>query len=215
MLMLMVSHSLVSGLMVASAAPPENPIAAAAKSALESLRAGGVTRLDSPDRVIALSAESQVLSQAVAVISDRTLVSFDVLAREIAAKVAVDKQDLLTAWGATDQRRLQVIFTALAQVGTPYRFGGNMPGGFDCSGLTSFAWASVGIRIPRISTDQIDQALPRELVQLRAGDLLWRPGHIGMSIGVPEIMVNVTQTGRPVEVKRWGKLVRTGTPIND
>ena len=107
------------------------------------------------------------------------------------------------------------MLTALAQVGTAYRYGGNTPAGFDCSGLTSYSWASFGVRLPRTSTLQIEQAYPRELGQLRAGDLLWRPGHIGMSLGVPDIMVNATQTGRPVEVKRWGRVVRVGSPLMD
>lgn len=214
-LLALASHIFILGSSVALAAPPENSIASAAKNALESLRTGVVSRVAVSDRILARGVETQDLVQSVPASAERTLDSFDVLAREIAAKVTVDKQDLLAAWTSTDPRRLQVVFTALAQVGTPYRFGGNMPGGFDCSGLTSFAWASVGIRIPRISSDQIEQAVPRELEQLRAGDLLWRPGHIGMSIGIPDVMVNATQTGRPVEVKRWGKLVRTGSPISD
>ena len=36
-----------------------------------------------------------------------------------------------------------------------------------------------------------------------------------MSLGVPDVMVNATQTGRPVEVKRWGRVVRSGSPIED
>ena len=86
-------------------------------------------------------------------------------------------------------------------------------GGFDCSGLTSFAWANVGVRLPRTSTLQIEQAVPKDLSQLRPGDVLWRPGHIGKSLGTPDIMVNATQTGRPVEVKRWGRVVRAGSTI--
>ena len=46
---------------------------------------------------------------------------------------------------------------AYNQLGCPYVFGGTGPcsSGFDCSGLTSQAWATAGISIPRVSYDQM------------------------------------------------------------
>ena len=141
--------------------------------------------------------------------------SAHLVATEIAVAVPLDVDALLAAWQTTSLQRLRVMFTALSQVGTAYRYGGNTPSGFDCSGLTSYAWASVGVRLPRTPTQQIEQAVPRDLGQLRPGDVLWRPGHIGMSLGIPDVMVNATQTGRPVEVKRWGRVTRSGSLIVD
>ena len=191
-----------------SSAAGENSISLAARTAL------GITRLDGqpdPDRVLASSPVDQATTSITPVAADPLVV----LAAEIAAIVPVEQEALLAAWRATSPQRLRVMLTALAQVGTAYRYGGNTPGGFDCSGLTSYSWASVGVRLPRTSSLQAEQLTSRELGQLRPGDLLWRPGHIGMSLGVPEIMVNATQTGRPVEVKRWGRVVRAGSPIQD
>lgn len=150
------------------------------------------------------------------VVASATLIASDGLAElatRVAERVKVDENRLLEVWRATDVRRLKVLLSALAQVGTMYRYGGNKPGGFDCSGLTSFAWASVGVKLPRISTDQISAVPAISVDQIRPGDLLWRPGHIGMAIGVDDLMVNATQTGRPVEVKRWGRVVRLGSPL--
>lgn len=192
-----------------SSAAGENSISLAARIAL------GTTRPDGqpdPDRVLASSPVDQATTTSNTPVAAEPLV---VLAAEIAAIVPVEQEALLVAWRATSPQRLRVMLTALAQVGTAYRYGGNTPGGFDCSGLTSYSWASVGVRLPRTSSLQAEQLTPRELGQLRPGDLLWRPGHIGMSLGVPEIMVNATQTGRPVEVKRWGRVVRAGSPIPD
>ena len=140
--------------------------------------------------------------------------ALDTLAVAVAARTGADAMALSAVWRRTGSMRMTVVLTALAQVGTPYRYGGNAPGGFDCSGLTSYSWSAAGVRIPRTSTDQIAAAIPLGLNGLQPGDLVWRPGHIGMAVGVDDVMVNATQTGKPVEVKRWGRVVRTGSPLS-
>ncbi|MEV7614960.1 NlpC/P60 family protein [Streptomyces sp. NPDC089799] len=61
---------------------------------------------------------------------------------------------------------------ATAQLGKPYVWGAEGPGSFDCSGLTSQAWAHAGRTIPRTSQEQWAQ-LPRvPLDRLRPGDLV-------------------------------------------
>jgi cell wall-associated NlpC family hydrolase len=117
------------------------------------------------------------------------------------------------SWANADPRRLTAVYSALAQVGTPYRYGANEPGGFDCSGLTSFAWGAAGVKIPRISGDQINAASPRSPEQLLAGDLVWRPGHIMMYVGIGQIVVDSPQTGKLVQVRQWGRTSRYGSPI--
>ena len=48
---------------------------------------------------------------------------------------------------AEDRQRQEVVNTARAMLGTPYRFGGASPGrGFDCSGLVHYAYARAGHR---------------------------------------------------------------------
>jgi cell wall-associated NlpC family hydrolase len=137
------------------------------------------------------------------------LVSQSVASRIKGAKAA----DLEAAWLRTDDRRMTVILTALSQVGTSYRYTGNQPGGFDCSGLTSYSWAKAGVKIPRVSADQINAFANKSQADLMVGDLLYRPGHIGLYLGVNDYMVHSPQTGKWVEVKQWGKITRFASPL--
>jgi cell wall-associated NlpC family hydrolase len=46
------------------------------------------------------------------------------------------------------------VAVALAQLGSPYVWGAEGPSAFDCSGLTSSAYAAAGVTIPRVSRTQ-------------------------------------------------------------
>jgi peptidoglycan DL-endopeptidase CwlO len=63
---------------------------------------------------------------------------------------------------------------AKSQIGVPYVWGGESPGqGFDCSGLTQWAWSQAGVSIPRTAAEQY-AALPHvSLGSLQPGDLLF------------------------------------------
>jgi len=58
-------------------------------------------------------------------------------------------------------------------LGQPYRFGGDSPGGFDCSGLVAFAAAGAGLRIPRSAAEQLQFGSPVGRAELQAGDLVF------------------------------------------
>jgi cell wall-associated NlpC family hydrolase len=78
---------------------------------------------------------------------------------------------------------LEVVAFATAQVGKPYCWGGTGPSCFDCSGLAQTAWRRVGARVPR-TTHDIADALPEVPIDdVRAGDILWWPGHVGIYAG--------------------------------
>jgi cell wall-associated NlpC family hydrolase len=93
---------------------------------------------------------------------------------------------------------------ALAQLGTPYRWGGEGPGGFDCSGLVQAAYASAGITLPRVAQQQFDAgpAIPPG-ASLQTGDLVFfgsdaaHVEHVGMVAG-PGLMVDAPYTGAVV-----------------
>ncbi|MFJ6141627.1 C40 family peptidase [Kitasatospora sp. NPDC092286] len=62
---------------------------------------------------------------------------------------------------------------ALAQVGKPFRTGGNGPDGYDCSGLVQQAFRHGGISLPRVANDQYAATTPVRAGQLQRGDLLY------------------------------------------
>ena len=66
-----------------------------------------------------------------------------------------------------------LITTARRMLGTPYRYGGAGPDGFDCSGLVRYVYRHAGIQVPRTSSEQFRQATAIDLANLQPGDLLF------------------------------------------
>jgi cell wall-associated NlpC family hydrolase len=66
-----------------------------------------------------------------------------------------------------------MIGSATSMIGQPYRYGGAAPGGFDCSGLVSFAAKNAGIRVPRTAAEQMETGDPVVRAELQAGDLIF------------------------------------------
>jgi cell wall-associated NlpC family hydrolase len=66
-----------------------------------------------------------------------------------------------------------MIDSAASMIGQPYRFGGAAPGGFDCSGLVTYAAANAGIRLPRTALEQLRFGAPVKRTELQAGDLVF------------------------------------------
>lgn len=87
-------------------------------------------------------------------------------------------------------RSEEVVVQAVAQLGTPYRWGGeSTENGFDCSGLTQHAFKSAGLELPRTShlqyrhTDRVgrDRVRPGDLVFFRLDGK--QVDHVGIYVG--------------------------------
>ncbi len=85
-----------------------------------------------------------------------------------------------------------ILFRAIALVGTPYHWGGNTPaGGFDCSGLIDYIYrTAAGIKLPRTSHEMasMDARKVRRMTQLASGDLVFFDidgsiSHVGVYVG--------------------------------
>jgi cell wall-associated NlpC family hydrolase len=79
-----------------------------------------------------------------------------------------------------------VLNTAREMLGTPYRYGGTTPNGFDCSGLVKYSYQRAGIQVPRSSSEQYRFAAKVPVKQLQSGDLLFfrlqppKVSHVGI-----------------------------------
>ncbi len=89
---------------------------------------------------------------------------------------------------------------ALHYRGTPYRWGGTSPGGFDCSGLVQYAYRHAGRALPRTTWDQFHAG--RRVGHARRGDLVFVYGknHVGIALGDGKY-VNAPRAGKPVQVQ--------------
>lgn len=108
---------------------------------------------------------------------------------------------------------------ALAQVGTPYRWGAEQQGfGFDCSGLAQAAWRAAGVEIPRVAQAQHDAGVVVAAgTALQPGDLVFFGGgdgsvtHVGIFVAAGT-MVDAPHPGAAVRIEsfptsiggRWG-----------
>ena len=89
---------------------------------------------------------------------------------------------------------------AASQVGSPYRFGGNSPNGFDCSGLVWFVYHELGIEVPRTAAEQHKAALAVPGDRLQPGDLVFfytAVDHVGIYLGNGEF-VHAPASGKTV-----------------
>ena len=107
-----------------------------------------------------------------------------------------------------------IVETALALRGTPYRWGGSDPSGFDCSGFVSYHMKKVGIRVPRTAAQQFRHTKMAAVsrADLRPGDLVFfwdrkrrnHIGHVGIYLGDNKF-IHAVGDNIPVTITRLDK----------
>ncbi|MEV7237719.1 NlpC/P60 family protein [Streptomyces sp. NPDC051020] len=117
-------------------------------------------------------------------------------------------QDTLVTSGALSLARPpsqegdEAVKYAVRQLGKPYVWGAEGPGSFDCSGLTSQAWANAGHAIPRTSQEQWKQLRKVPLNALRPGDLVIyfpKATHVALYVG-NGLVVQAPRPGSQVKI---------------
>jgi cell wall-associated NlpC family hydrolase len=185
------------------------------------LDAGNAGAAHYPSIAVAATTDSIATSAAAALATLDTpnyALRFENTAYAVATQLGVDAGQLSQVWQAADQTHQVALLSALTQVGVPYHRNSSKAGvGFDCSGLTAFAWGQAGVDLTRNSGSQIRNAAARTRETAQAGDLVYYPGHVMMWLGVDNLIVHAVQRGRPVEVghvtDRRSRNVKFGNPI--
>lgn len=93
---------------------------------------------------------------------------------------------------------------AAQQVGVPYRYGGQAPTGFDCSGLVHYAYLHAGKPVPRTTTQLWQHTDSVSRSELERGDLLFfsidgKMQHVGLYLGDAQF-VHAPSSGKRVQV---------------
>ena len=106
---------------------------------------------------------------------------------------------------------------AMSQRGVPYHFATSSPGnGFDCSGLTAWAWEQAGVSLPHQSRQQFAVITHIDPSEVQPGDLIFTHNpisHVGMYIGGGQ-MIHAPHTGDVVRVIgiNWSHVTGVGRP---
>jgi len=108
----------------------------------------------------------------------------------------------------SEPRAPSLVSTALEVLGVKYKFGGESPNtGFDCSGLVSYAVEkSLGLKLPRQSSEMARQGISVKRSELKRGDLVFfntrgaRFSHVGIYLGNHKF-VHAPRTGSVVRIE--------------
>jgi cell wall-associated NlpC family hydrolase len=83
----------------------------------------------------------------------------------------------------------QIVSVAESLIGSPYRYGGASPKGFDCSGLVYYTHRQLDITVPRTTKQQAKHRPAKNLASAKPGDILFfriygnRVSHVGIYAG--------------------------------
>ncbi|GAB2993715.1 C40 family peptidase [Streptomyces pseudoechinosporeus] len=133
------------------------------------------------------------------------------LEREAAARAQtawLDTGVLEEAKGEATAAGKKAVQYATEQLGKPYEWGAEGPATYDCSGLTSQAWAAAGQAIPRTSQEQWKQLDRVDVKDMRPGDLIIYnadASHVAIYIDDGAI-IHAPRPGRPVTIAGAGSM---------
>ncbi len=101
--------------------------------------------------------------------------------------------------GSLGQKAVQI---AMGELGVPYVWGGASPAGFDCSGLTMWVYAQLGVSLDHYTGSQWTAGPHVSRPDLQPGDLVFfEPtiGHVGIYIG-NGLFIHAPHTGDVVRI---------------
>ena len=142
----------------------------------------------------------------------------DMAATEAATRLGIDPARMKSAWISADRPHQLAVLSAFTQLGVPYGHFARQPGvGFDCSGITSWAWEQAGFEIPRGAKWQIVSAAEVTPETAQAGDLIFYPTHVMMYLGVDFAIIHSPNRKSTVHLRNvWERKIprlRWGNPL--
>ncbi|MCX5047597.1 NlpC/P60 family protein [Streptomyces sp. NBC_00474] len=125
-----------------------------------------------------------------------------------ASRSSAERVDLGDAPAASG-RAAAAFSAAQSQLGKPYVYGATGTASYDCSGLTSWAYAQAGVSIPRTSQAQANAGTRiYSESQLKVGDLVIFYGdqhHVGLYAGNGQV-IHAPRTGTVVRYESIGNM---------
>jgi cell wall-associated NlpC family hydrolase len=118
---------------------------------------------------------------------------------KLSARSAAKPADTTAAAPAATGDVAAAIEAARSAIGTPYASGGTTTAGFDCSGLTMWAFAKAGIELPRTSFDQYGVGTAVEQAAIQPGDLVFfstagaGASHVGIATSATTVISATTR----------------------
>ncbi|MBI9110738.1 C40 family peptidase [Maridesulfovibrio ferrireducens] len=127
--------------------------------------------------------------------------------------VSIPRSGRIISTEGSSKKGNSVVSVVRSQIGKPYKWGGSSPAkGFDCSGLVWWVYNQHGVRIPRVSWQQIDAGKPVHLSRIKAGDIVFFriPGggkslHTGIYTGDGKFFVHSPKSGHYVREESMNK----------
>lgn len=137
-----------------------------------------------------------------------------VVLKATSSDTLIVKDSIDTPVAATNAPVNEMISYAKRYLGTPYRYSGNTPLGFDCSGFINYVMGHFGFNLPRSSYGIAELGQTIKLADVQPGDLLFfkgrninstTVGHVAMvvEVGPNEIKMIHASTSRGVIIENF------------
>jgi cell wall-associated NlpC family hydrolase len=100
----------------------------------------------------------------------------------------------------TADYKAKAISVAKSNMGVKYKWSGNNPNGFDCSGLVTYSYSNAGVKLPRTAAEMYN--VGTKVTSYQPGDLLFfatsggrKVTHVAIYIGNGQMIHSATSKG--------------------